>query len=105
MAAILVTNDDGIDSPMLVPLVRALQRLGSVRVVVPSSERSWIGKAISRFDVVRVEAPERDGVAMHAVNGTPADCLSLGAHTLSDHPPDLVVSGINLGLNFGLAFI
>ena len=105
MPTILVTNDDGIDSPTLVPFARALQALGSVRVVVPSSERSWIGKAISRFDVIGVRATERDGIAMHAVSGTPADCISLGVHTLFADRPDLVVSGINLGLNFGLAFV
>jgi 5'-nucleotidase len=105
MPIILITNDDGIDSPTLVPLARALQRLGTVRAVVPSSERSWIGKAISRFDVVRVDATERDGIPIHAVSGTPADCVSLGVHTLFADRPDLVVSGINLGLNFGLAFL
>lgn len=105
MHTILITNDDGIDSPTLVPLARALQRLGTVRVVVPSTERSWIGKAISRFDVVQAQATEREGVPMYAVSGTPADCVSLGVHTLYPDPPDLVVSGINLGLNFGLAFI
>jgi 5'/3'-nucleotidase len=102
---ILVTNDDGIDSPTLVPLARALQRFGLVRVVVPSTERSWIGKAITRFDVIHAQPTERDGVRMHAVSGTPADCVSLGVHTLFPEPPDFVVSGINLGLNFGLAFL
>jgi 5'-nucleotidase len=105
MPIILITNDDGIDSPTLVPLARALQRLGTVRVVVPSSERSWIGKAISRFEVVQADLTERDGIPMHAVSGTPADCVSLGVHTLFSDRPDLVVSGINLGLNFGLAFL
>jgi 5'/3'-nucleotidase len=105
MPTILITNDDGIDSPMLVPLAQALRRLGTVRVVVPSSERSWIGKAITRFEVVQAYATERDGIPMHAVSGSPADCVSLGVHTLYDDRPDLVVSGINLGLNFGLAFL
>lgn len=105
MPTFLVTNDDGIDSPTLVPLARALQRLGAVRVVVPSTERSWIGKAITRFEIVHAQATERDGIAMHAVSGTPADCVSLGVHTLYADPPDIVVSGINLGLNFGLAFL
>jgi 5'-nucleotidase len=105
MPTILITNDDGIDSPTLVPLARALQRLGTVRVVVPSTERSWVGKAITRFEIVQAHATERDGIPMHAVSGTPADCTSLGVHTLYGDPPDLVVSGINLGLNFGLAFL
>ena len=105
MPTILITNDDGIDSPTLVPLARALRRLGTVRVVVPSSERSWIAKAISRFETVHVQATERDGIAMFAAGGSPADCVSLGVHTLYPDRPDLVVSGINLGLNFGLAFV
>ena len=105
MPTILITNDDGIDSPTLVPLAQALQRLGTVRVVVPSTERSWVGKAITRFEIVQAHATERDGIPMHAVSGTPADCSSLGVHTLFHDRPDLVVSGINLGLNFGLAFL
>jgi 5'/3'-nucleotidase len=105
MPTILITNDDGIDSPTLVPLARALQRVGQVCVVVPTTERSWIGKAISRFDVVNVHTVERDGISMHGVSGTPADCVSLGVHTLCKPRPDLVVSGVNLGLNFGLAFL
>ncbi|HVO27069.1 MAG TPA: 5'/3'-nucleotidase SurE [Candidatus Margulisiibacteriota bacterium] len=105
MKTILLTNDDGIDSPLLVPLVRALQRLGTVRVVVPAAERSWVGKAITRFDVLQAQPTQRDGFSMFAVSGTPADCVSLGVHTLFPDPPDVVVSGINLGLNFGLAFL
>lgn len=105
MPTILVTNDDGIDSPTLLPMVRRLRSLGHVRVVVPESERSWVAKAITRFAVVEACATEREGFPMYAVKGTPADCVSLGVHTLFDTPPDLVVSGINLGLNYGLAFV
>lgn len=105
MATLMVTNDDGIDSPLLLPLVRALRSLAAVEVVVPSQERSWIGKAISRFDPLHVEHTKREGVAIHAVSGTPADCVSLGVHALFPQPPDMVVSGINLGLNFGSAFV
>jgi 5'-nucleotidase len=105
MPTILVTNDDGVDSPSLVPLARALEPFGRVRVVVPAVERSWIGKAITRFEPVQVVAVERDGLGVHAVSGSPADCVNLAVHTLYPEPPDVVVSGINLGLNFGLAFL
>src|SRR5262244_2442701 len=105
MPRILVTNDDGIDSPLLPPLVRAMSRHGDVVVVVPHVERSWVGKSISRFDAIQVERTERAGVAMYTATGTPADCASLAIHTLFPERPDLVVSGINLGLNFGLAFL
>lgn len=104
MARILLTNDDGIDSPTLPPLARALGGLGDVEVVVPEQERSWIGKAISRFGEVRVSRVERHGLPMSAVSGTPADCVAIGAHALAGERPDLTISGINLGLNFGMAF-
>jgi 5'-nucleotidase len=105
MSGLLVTNDDGMDSPTLLPMVRALARLGNVRSVVPDTERSWIGKAITRFEPLRVRSVEREGVRLEAVSGTPADCVSLAVHTVQPSEPDLVVSGINLGLNYGLAFL
>ena len=104
MPTILITNDDGIDSPMLLPLARAMARLGDVRVVVPDRERSWIGKAISRFEDVRVERADREGCAIWKASGFPADCTQLGIHALFDEKPELVVSGINIGFNHGLAF-
>jgi 5'-nucleotidase len=101
---VLVTNDDGIDSPALVPLIRALEPLAPVRAVVPSSERSWISKAISRWDEIRVERVERQGIEIYSLDGFPADCTNLGVHSLFEEPPDMVVSGINIGLNSGLGF-
>lgn len=105
MSWILVTNDDGVDSPALPPLVRALEKLAPVRAVVPERERSWIGKAITRWEEVRVRPVERDGVTLHAVSGYPADCTQLGVHSLFDERPAMVVSGINVGFNHGLAFL
>lgn len=102
---ILVTNDDGVDALSLPPLARALARLAPVRVVAPDRERSWVSKAITRFEPVRVEVVERDGVEVHAVSGYPADCAQLGIHALFDRPPRLVVSGINIGFNHGSAYL
>jgi 5'-nucleotidase len=102
---ILVTNDDGVDAPSLAPLARAIGRLAPVRVVAPDRERSWVGKAITRFEPVRVETVQRDGVEMRAVSGYPADCAQLGIHTLFPEPPRLVVSGVNVGFNHGSAYL
>lgn len=99
-----MTNDDGVDSPALLPLVRALREIAPVRTVVPDGERSWIGKAISRWDELRVQKRVCEGVELHAVGGFPADCTNLGVHSLFDERPELVVSGINIGLNVGLGF-
>ena len=104
MSFIFVTNDDGYASPSLVPLIRALSALGRVRAVVPDRERSWIAKAITRWEDVRVERADREGCEIWRTSGCPADCTQLGVHTLFGERPSLVVSGINLGFNHGLAF-
>jgi 5'-nucleotidase len=102
---VLVTNDDGVDAPGLPALARAIAQLAPVRVVAPDRERSWVGKAITRFEPVTVQVVERDGVEMHAASGYPADCAQLGIHTLFADPPRLVVSGINVGYNHGSAYL
>lgn len=104
MSYILVTNDDGVDSPALLPLIHELSALGAIRVAVPARERSWIGKAISRWDELAVTKVVRDGIEILAVDGYPADCTNLAVHSLFGEKPELVVSGVNIGLNIGLGF-
>lgn len=105
MVFILLTNDDGIEAPGLPSFAEALAGLGDVEVVVPDRERSWVGKAITRFDPVQVERVELAGRVMHTATGFPADCVQLGVHTLFDARPDIVVSGINVGYNHGAAYL
>lgn len=102
---ILLTNDDGVDSPTLLPLWRALRRWADVDVVVPAVERSWIAKAISRFTPLRLWRERRAEEEWIVVDGLPADCVNLAIHSLGLPRPSLVVSGVNLGLNFGSAFV
>ncbi len=104
MGYILLVNDDGADSPALLPLGRALARIAQVRIVVPDRERSWISKAITRWEEIRVRTITREGVELTLVGGFPADCTNLGVHSLFESPPDMVVSGVNIGLNSGLGF-
>jgi 5'-nucleotidase len=104
MKKLLITNDDGIDSPALIPLAKAMQRLGEVTVVAPNRERSWIGKAISKVDPVAVTRTDRDGIEIWSVDGFPADCVHVGAFGILDDLPDLVISGINIGANNGTAY-
>ncbi len=110
MSTLLVTNDDGVDSPALIPLIRALEAIepvARVNTIVPDRERSWIGKGMSRFS--EIEVTERKGEQgdprIVTTTGTPGDCANLGMHRVFDEKPDLVVSGINVGLNHGLAFL
>ncbi|NND02632.1 MAG: 5'/3'-nucleotidase SurE [Acidimicrobiia bacterium] len=104
MSYILVTNDDGVDSLSLPPLARSLQARATVHVAAPAVERSWIGKAISRFEEVPVKEVERDGIAMMSVAGYPADAVQLGMYNLFEGAVEMVVSGVNIGANFGSAY-
>ncbi len=101
---ILLTNDDGIDSPILVPLIRELSAIAEVRAVVPASECSWTAKIMSRFHPVPLAEVERDGFHIKTLGGYPADCANIAIHNLFPTRPTLVVSGINMGTNAGLAF-
>ena len=104
MPWILLTNDDGVDSPALAPFRDALAGLGEVRIVAPAEERSWVGKALTRHGPVWAEEVERGGAAAVAVSGYPADAVQIGAAYFGG-PPGLVVSGINLGYNHGAGYI
>ena len=100
---ILLTNDDGIYAPGLAALYRELKHLGDVVVVAPESEQSAVGHAITLMTPLRVkEVSLNVGVTGFAVSGFPADCVKIAMAELLPSPPDLVVSGINLGPNVGI---
>jgi 5'-nucleotidase len=68
--------------------------------VAPDAERSAIGHAITMLTPLRLKEFRRGRRLMgYASNGTPADCVKIGVDTVFERPPDLVVSGINLGSN------
>jgi 5'-nucleotidase len=99
---ILVANDDGVYSPGIAALARVALKFGDVRVVAPDVEQSSAGHAITASRPVRYRRTQiLDGVEAYRVNGTPADCVALGAYHW-DHV-DVVLSGINLGPNLGNA--
>ena len=97
---LLLTNDDGIGAPGLSALSNALEKIGDIAIVAPSSERSAVGHAITLSDPLRVWPYERN--CGYAVNGTPADCVKIAYWAILDRKPDVVVSGINLGTNTGI---
>ena len=102
---VLVTNDDGCDSPGLVPLMRELQARSEVKALVPEREYSWSSKSMSRFDELQLTARERERIPFFTANGSPADCANLGIHKLKPGKPSLLVSGINIGANAGLGYL
>ncbi len=100
---ILLTNDDGIYAPGLWALYQELRQLGEVSVVAPESEQSAVGHAISLITPLRVKKVSLDGgVQGWAVSGTPADCVKIALSELLPEPPQMVVSGLNLGPNVGI---
>jgi len=95
---ILITNDDGIDSPGIAALVEALCLDHEPFIVAPSENRSGVSHAITTHEAITIERRVDARVLSYACSGTPADCVFLGATVLSPRP-DVVVSGINLGPN------
>jgi len=99
MIRILVTNDDGVHAEGIRALADALKPLGEVTIIAPHQESSAIGHALTLRRPLRIEKVA-DGI--HAVDGTPTDCVNLGVAILfKGELPDLIVSGINTGWNLG----
>lgn len=101
---ILVTNDDGIDSVGLHVLARAMRPYGDVVVAAPDQEYSGASAAIGALHIMQPEVHRRhiDGLdQVWAVSGPPALCVFLARFGLYGDPFDLVVSGINPGVNVG----
>lgn len=105
---IVVTNDDGIDSPGLWALAGALQAagLGTVTIVAPEEEQSGtsMGLPFRREQSVRPVAapdPAHAGIAAYTYSGTPVGCVTVALLAGICPRPDVVVSGINRGLNSG----
>ena len=100
---ILLTNDDGIHAPGLLELHNALKSDYDLDVVAPESEMSAVGHAITLDSPLRVKEVRRDGIFFgYAVAGTPADCVKIALRELLERPPDIILSGINLGANVGV---
>jgi 5'-nucleotidase len=104
---ILLSNDDGIHARGIAGLHQAIRHLGELHVVAPDTERSAAGHAITLTDPIKTISVEKNEQLFGtAVGGTPADCIKLALCLLhKDDPPDLVVSGINLGSNTGISVL
>lgn len=105
---ILLTNDDGILSPVLRSMGDALSREHQVTVVAPSTDQSGMSQAFTH-GAEKYLAFRQDASApypVYQVAGTPCDCIKFAiAHLCKTQLPDLVVSGINLGENAGMSAV
>ncbi|HEX2981540.1 MAG TPA: 5'/3'-nucleotidase SurE [Anaerolineaceae bacterium] len=102
---IVLTNDDGIQSPGLWAAAQALSRLGFVTVAAPREQSSGMGRSMPTTSdgIIRklnVQVGEQEW-EVHSIGGTPAQTILHAFLEILKEPPDLVVSGINYGENLG----
>lgn len=104
---IILTNDDGIESPGLAASVAALDGLGELLIVAPLRQQTGMGRsrsskliADSRIHQRRVTYGDRSWIG-YAVDATPAMAVECAILQLADRPAALAVSGINYGENAG----
>jgi 5'-nucleotidase len=109
---ILVTNDDGITSKGISVLIEVMSKIGEVFVVAPDSPNSGMGHAITVDSTIHTKksklfkGADRRPIEAYECSGTPADCVKLAKHHfLKDRKIDLVVSGINHGMNASISVI
>ena len=103
---IVLSNDDGFNAEGLRVLRREMMKVAEVVIVAPETEQSAMGHAITLTQPLKVrEVVENGEFIGYAVNGTPADCVKIATTVLLDQPPEMVVSGINLGGNLGTCAI
>lgn len=100
---LLVVNDDGINAKGIYTLVKELEKNNEVTVVAPGKQRSASGHSITIVDPIIIKENNLKGLKSKAysITGTPADCVRMGLDILTDDKIDMVVSGINRGLNVG----
>jgi len=100
-ALVLLSNDDGLSSPGLLAMRDAISVHGEVVIVAPEVEQSASSHSLSLHRPLRLR---NVGPDVFALDGTPADCVYLalyGGTRVLAKTPDLVVSGINRGMNLG----
>jgi len=101
---ILVVNDDGYDTPGIRALARAMSELGEVTIVGPKSNASGVGHGITYKRAIDYKRVEDEGsIPVYWVDALPSSCTRWALDNLyPDKKPDLVVSGINRGMNVGM---
>lgn len=103
---ILITNDDGGTAKGIRTLIECLRPLGDIFVVAPDGPRSAQSSALTVTKPLRAKkVVEEDGITEYLCNGTPADCIKLALRELCPKKPDIIVSGINHGMNTSISII
>lgn len=97
---LFITNDDGISAKGIRSLIEVAQTFGDVLVIAPDKPQSGMGHAITVNQILRLEKsilfPDLEA---YTCSGTPVDCVKLGIYEVMKRKPDLILSGINHGIN------
>lgn len=97
---ILISNDDGVSAPGILAAKQAVEDLADVTVVAPDKNNSSIGRRITLFNHLKLDSFKlEDGSMAYSVSGTPADSIIVGVDYVMDEKPDLIIAGINQGVN------
>lgn len=103
MIKILITNDDGIFSDGIKVLADIAKDLGKVYVAAPDRQRSAVSHGITIHEAItaeKIDFPVKVEEAW-SISSTPADCVRVALNNLLEDKPDIILSGINNGTNFG----
>ena len=103
---ILLTNDDGINSPGLWAMAEAVQEIADFLIVAPAYQQTSMGRAFPRTESLGIISPRKmcvngASVTGYAVYGSPAYAVTYGILEVADRKPDLCLSGVNYGENLG----
>lgn len=102
---ILITNDDGYRAEGIRALALWARKLGDVTVISPKVEQSGMSHAIDFSRLIEIkEVDEIPGVRTIYVDSTPADCIRYAIFGRGEKY-DLVLSGINRGVNMGVDIV
>ncbi len=98
---ILLSNDDGYQSPGLEALIGGLEDLAALVIVAPTTNQSGTSSSLSLRRPIAVHPVDHGRHEFYHVDGTPADCVHVTLHGTLTDPPDMVISGVNHGSNLG----
>lgn len=100
---ILITNDDGIKAEGIITLASLLEKEHDITVIAPDVQRSACGHSITIYKPLTIKEVKIEGLnsKCYSVDGTPADCVKIGINKIIEDKVDVIISGINNGLNVG----
>ena len=100
----LISNDDGIHATGILAAKKAVEEICDVTVVAPETQQSGIGHALTLYKPRRkTPTTIADGSIGYGVTGTPTDAVTMALFEIMEDKPDIMISGINTGMNIGKA--